>query len=164
MEPGKSTVECNVKIVFRFRTRLTRASGNYRRSINEAAENIQALVEKAISTMLGNALEVVSVDLQFRNNQRSVSGGSKTPLAALGTKKSAILELLGRDGGVTNKALREATGWKSNTVSAQLDYLSKTGFAIDRIRKDGLVHYRLVEHVSEKTDSHLLGRAAQCPE
>jgi hypothetical protein len=56
---------------------------------------------------------------------------------------AAILELLSQEGGATMADLQTAPGWRPNTISAQLTYLSKLGHNIRRDRLSGELRYSL---------------------
>lgn len=81
----------------------------------------------------------------------NVDGGSAgasadppEPKAARVTKQSLLINMLGREGGVSLTAIVEATGWQSHTSRAALTGLRKKGHTIERFRSADETTYRIV--------------------
>jgi len=108
----------------------------------ERLAKVQAIIEQAIAEEFRVDPELVSADVRFRIAD-SLSVPPRRRKVPSSSKKDIILKHLEAKEGVTSKGLQEATGWKPSTVSAQLDYLSKTGHSISRSRDDGVLRYRL---------------------
>ena len=60
------------------------------------------------------------------------------------TKASLVLDLLRREQGATLAQLVATTGWLPHTTRAALTGLRKKGHPIERERRDGVSHYRIV--------------------
>lgn len=103
---------------------------------------IQAVMERAIAEEIKDDPLLVSAGVRAERSA-GVPNLRHRRSPPKGSKKSIILDLLKSGDGVTTKELQEATGWKPNTVSAQLDYLSKTAHTINRSRNDGVLRYGL---------------------
>ncbi len=73
--------------------------------------------------------------------------GKKSQTAALqGTKRALLIDLLKRKKGTTIEAIVETLGWLPHTGRAALTRLRQQGFQIERVRKDGVSRYRIVEN------------------
>jgi biotin operon repressor len=73
--------------------------------------------------------------------------GKKSQTAARqGTKRALLIDLLKRKKGTTIEAIVETLGWLPHTVRAALTRLRQQGFQIERVRKDGVSRYRIVEN------------------
>lgn len=65
------------------------------------------------------------------------------PAARAGSKQAQLIELLGRDGGVSITDLAEALGWLPHTTRAALTGLRKKGHVIDKRSHDGVTRYAI---------------------
>ena len=78
-----------------------------------------------------------------RNAAEAAPAAKDAATARAGSKKSAILELLGRPEGATLDELMERTGWLPHSVRGFLSTLRKE-MALERVRRsDGQGVYRL---------------------
>jgi hypothetical protein len=59
------------------------------------------------------------------------------------TKQSLLIEMLGREGGVSLAAIVEATDWLPHTARAALTGLRKKGHVIERFRSDDETTYKI---------------------
>lgn len=133
---------CEIELIYAVKERMKDAGPRPSIFIGDRLARIQGLIEQAIAQEFGEDPVLVSADVRFRR-----FGSSAKPRrpreSPSSSKKDIILKLLESKDGVTTKGLQEATGWKPSTVSAQLDYLSKTGHSISRLKEDGALRYRL---------------------
>ncbi len=133
---------CMIELIYSVEARAEIAGQPPPISIGDTLAKIQAVIERAIAEESRKDPLLVSAYVRFRR-----AGSSPTSRRRRGSpsnsKKEIILDLLGSKEGATTKALQEATGWKPSTISAQLDYLSKTGHSINRSRVDGVLRYKL---------------------
>lgn len=133
---------CKIELIYSVRARVESAGLRSSISVGDRLARTQGLIEQAIVQEFQEDSVLVSVEVRFRRSDSSPMP-SRRRGSPPNSKKDVILKLLGSKDGVTTKGLQEATGWKPSTISAQLDYLSKTGHSIDRSRKDGVLRYRL---------------------
>ena len=135
-------INCRIELVYSVEQRIEVAGPRSSIPIGDRLARIQGMIELAIAHEFRDDPVLVSADVRFRH-----SGSSSNPRRLRGSpsssKKDIILKLLESKDGATTKGLQEATGWKPNTISAQLDYLSKTGHSIKRSKEDGVLRYRL---------------------
>ena len=134
---------CRIELIYSVESRVASASQQSPISIVDRLAKVQAIIEQAIAEEFRADSELVSADVRFRSAD-SLSISRRRRKLTSGSKKDIILKLLDSKEGVTSQGLQEATGWKPSTVSAQLDYLSKTGHTINRSKDDGVLRYRLV--------------------
>jgi DNA-binding MarR family transcriptional regulator len=134
--------DCRMELIFVVDAKTMNSFQQPPNSIGDTLTHIQDMIERAIAQEFQSDLVLVSADVRYRRSSFAASSGRRTR-SVLNSKKGIILKLLGAKEGATTKALQQATGWKPNTVSAQLDYLSKTGHTISRSRVDGVLRYRL---------------------
>jgi predicted Rossmann fold nucleotide-binding protein DprA/Smf involved in DNA uptake len=66
-----------------------------------------------------------------------------------GSKRSALLDLLGRDEGAHIDELISATGWQGHTIRAALSGLRKQGHVIVATKGEGGTSYRLQASTQE---------------
>jgi hypothetical protein len=71
--------------------------------------------------------------------------GEQSYVPRAGSKQALVLDLLGRDGGVSLDDLTAATGWLPHSARAVLSGLRKHGHTIACEKRDGASCYRLVE-------------------
>ena len=72
--------------------------------------------------------------------------GKKSQTAARqGTKQALLIDLPKRKKGATIAAIVKTLDWLPHTVRAALTRLRQQGFRIERVREDGVSHYRIAE-------------------
>ena len=72
--------------------------------------------------------------------------GKKSQTAARqGSKQAQLIDLLKRKKGATIEVIVAALGWLPHTVRAALTRLRQQEFQIERVRKDGVSHYRIAK-------------------
>jgi len=132
----------DIELVFRVSGVLNQANSDLRR-LASCAERLKELAENILTEEFGRSPVFISAALGLvsgrppRKSARRASPGSGP------TKKDLVLQLLKQDGGATMTDLQTATGWRRNTVSAQLTYLSKLGHNIQRDSLNGDLRYQL---------------------
>ena len=62
-----------------------------------------------------------------------------------GSKQAQLIDLLKRKKGATIEVIVAALGWLPHTVRAALTRLRQQEFQIERVRKDGVSHYRIAK-------------------
>ena len=79
-----------------------------------------------------------------RKRSRVASQAAKTSGAGRsGSKQAMIIDMLSGSDGATLEAMIEATGWLPHTTRAMLTGLRKKGFAMERVREEGVRTYRI---------------------
>ena len=82
-----------------------------------------------------------------RKSTATTPKGKKSQTTARqGTKRALLIDLLKRKKGTTIEAIVETLGWLPHTGRAALTRLRQQGFQIERVRKDGVSRYRIVEN------------------
>jgi hypothetical protein len=109
------------------------------------ADNIKKMVEAILAAEFGQPPVLVSTVIRLTAGKRPRKSTCPPSLGSGPTKKDLILDLLRKTEGATLPDLQAATGWRQNTVSGQLTYLSKLGYDIARVRVGPELRYRLVE-------------------
>ncbi len=67
------------------------------------------------------------------------------PVLREGTKQQQVIDLLRTEGGATNPAIQEATGWASHTVRGFFAGLKKKGFNVQGTKVDGETVYKIID-------------------
>ena len=132
----------DIELVFRISGALDSASSDLCR-LAACAERLKGLAEEVLTEEFGRAPSLVSAALGLASGRPPRKSAKRASPGTGPTKKDRILELLNQDGGVTMADLQTATGWRPNTISAQLTYLSKLGHNISRDRHSGELRYSL---------------------
>lgn len=136
--------EYEIGLVFSLKARFLGVRSDLPKSIGYKLERLQSVIERVVAEEFHDQPTLVSAEFRLAKDGHSPAKGRKHRVSPAKSKKGTILQLLASEDGVTSSRLQEATGWKPNTVSAQLDYLSKTGHEIHRQKKDGVLRYRLI--------------------
>ena len=69
--------------------------------------------------------------------------------ARAGTKQAQLIEMLGREGGVSLDEISAATAWLPHSARAMLTGLRKRGLALGSDKVDGIRRYRIEHAPSE---------------
>ena len=131
-----------IELVFRVSGLQDSASSDLGR-LAACADRLKGLAEYILAEEFGQAPMLVSVALGLVAGRRPRKSARRASPGFGPTKKDLVLELLSQDGGATMTELQTATGWRRNTVSAQLTYLSKLGHNIQRDSLHGDLRYSL---------------------
>lgn len=70
---------------------------------------------------------------------------SSSPVPAVPSKISTVLELLRREQGATLAELVDATGWLPHTTRAALTGLRKKGHNLEKCKRGDVTCYRIIE-------------------
>ena len=85
-------------------------------------------------------------EFPFFGRTKTWAKSKKTQTAARrGTKQALLINLLKRKKGATIEVIVETLDWLPHTVRAALTRLRQQDYRIERVRKDGVSRYRIVE-------------------
>ena len=76
-------------------------------------------------------------------NRGAASQAVNATASRVGSKQATIVGMLSGNDGATLDAMIAATGWLPHTTRAMLTGLRKKGFALERVRVEGVTTYRI---------------------
>ncbi len=85
----------------------------------------------------------VAAAAQSKRRRAAAPAVRATDAGRAGSKQTIVIGMLTESNGATLDAMISATGWLPHTTRAMLTGLRKKGFALERIREEGVTTYRI---------------------